>query len=216
MSELSELIEINRNIEKQNEEIIRLLKKIAGEDGNDQIKVGFSKKNPLKESQGSIEDDLMKISFSKKNPFADQPAEETPAEEELPDGLLQELEFGVGDVYYIEGVDLFALSIQNNERMIDNLTGDGESINFNLAELVANESIKNNQSLDDYTVIVNEEETMDLSESLRVCHESGARKVFIPWSLRSQLLFAPPKLMEILKINFYKSDDELMDKLFSE
>ena len=31
MSELSELIEINKNIERQNEEIIRLLKKIAGE-----------------------------------------------------------------------------------------------------------------------------------------------------------------------------------------
>lgn len=31
MSDLSELIKINRNIEKQNEEIIRLLKKIAGE-----------------------------------------------------------------------------------------------------------------------------------------------------------------------------------------
>ena len=32
MSELSELIEINRNIEKQNEEIIRLLKIIAKEE----------------------------------------------------------------------------------------------------------------------------------------------------------------------------------------
>ena len=32
MSELSELIKINKNIEKQNEEIIRLLKKIAGEE----------------------------------------------------------------------------------------------------------------------------------------------------------------------------------------
>ena len=32
MSDLSELIKINRNMEKQNEEIIRLLKKIAGEE----------------------------------------------------------------------------------------------------------------------------------------------------------------------------------------
>ena len=31
MSDLSELIKINKNIERQNEEIIRLLKKIAGE-----------------------------------------------------------------------------------------------------------------------------------------------------------------------------------------
>lgn len=31
MSDLSELIKINKNIEAQNEEIIRLLKKIAGE-----------------------------------------------------------------------------------------------------------------------------------------------------------------------------------------
>ena len=32
MSELSELIQINKNIEQQNREIIRLLKVIAGED----------------------------------------------------------------------------------------------------------------------------------------------------------------------------------------
>ncbi len=32
MSDLSELIKINKNIEAQNEEIIRLLKKIAGEE----------------------------------------------------------------------------------------------------------------------------------------------------------------------------------------
>ena len=32
MSDLSELIKISKNIEAQNEEIIRLLKKIVGED----------------------------------------------------------------------------------------------------------------------------------------------------------------------------------------
>ena len=36
MSDLSELIEIAKNIENQNTEIIRLLKKIAGEDEEDE------------------------------------------------------------------------------------------------------------------------------------------------------------------------------------
>ena len=41
MSQLSELIKINRNIEKQNDEIIRLLKKIAGEDEDGQMTIPY-------------------------------------------------------------------------------------------------------------------------------------------------------------------------------
>ena len=39
MSELSELIQINKNIEKQNEEIIRLLKIIAGEGDDEYVEL---------------------------------------------------------------------------------------------------------------------------------------------------------------------------------
>lgn len=38
MSELSQLIQINKNIEKQNEEIIRLLKIIANEAEDEKLK----------------------------------------------------------------------------------------------------------------------------------------------------------------------------------
>ena len=41
MSELSELIEINRNIERQNDEIIRLLKKIAGEENDGEMTIPY-------------------------------------------------------------------------------------------------------------------------------------------------------------------------------
>ena len=219
MSELSELIKINKNIEKQNEEIIRLLKKIAGEEESpedDLIKIDFTSKASYESAKESLKDDLIKINFSKKNPFEDVAEEDPVVEVPEDDGetkLLQEVSH---DVYFIEGTDLFGLTIENNETTVDNLTGDSESFNFNLAEMVANESINKNQSLDDYTVILNEEETQELPESLRICYESGAKKVFIPWSKRSQLLFAPPMLMEVMKIDFYKSDEELVEKLFSE
>ena len=41
MSELSELIKINRNIERQNNEIIRLLKRIAGEENEGEMTISY-------------------------------------------------------------------------------------------------------------------------------------------------------------------------------
>ena len=97
MSDLSELIKINRNIERQNEEIIRLLKIIAKED---------------EESEEIFEE------------------EEYEEEEVEPVDFVSE----VGSVYFIDGDDLFNLTIKNNETSINNLTGEGETINFSLAE----------------------------------------------------------------------------------
>lgn len=171
MSELSHLIQINRNIEKQNEEIIRLLKIIANEKGE------FS----LTEE----EDDTWKI------------------------GSL-----GVGEVYFIEDSDIFKLSIKNNKTSIYNLTGDGEASIFALEELVANESIKNNKSLEDGTVILSNEHSQNLPETLKICVEQGAKKIYMPLFASSQLVGAPQYLMELVKFDFYKNNENLIGKLF--
>ena len=69
MSDLSELIKINRNIERQNEEIIRLLKKIAGEEEEPKDPFALDKemsrlfvKSMVKDltDKGIIEDDMRK------------------------------------------------------------------------------------------------------------------------------------------------------------
>ena len=87
MSELSELIKINKNIEKQNEEIIRLLKKIAGEEED------FIPYVNLAEIQKEVEEEL----------YGD-----------LPDDLLK-TKPAVGEVYFIENRNIFKLSIKNNK-----------------------------------------------------------------------------------------------------
>lgn len=141
MSELSQLIQINKNIEKQNEEIIRLLKVIASEKQDEEP----SDKSVIDLGELYLEDDAT--------------FEVEPKEDEIENiwrvGSLLDNSIGVGEVYFIEDADIFKLSIKNNETVIDNLTGDGQANIFALEELVANESIKNDKSLEDGTVIAN-------------------------------------------------------------
>lgn len=204
MSELSELIEINRNIEKQNEEIIRLLKKIAGEE-------------ETKEKIPSI-DEISRIILKDVNkvydvePVREEPSFELPARESenfLLDNVLE-----IGEVYFIEEDDIFKLTVKNNETRVDNLTGSAESIDYNLQELVANESIKNNQSLDDSAVILNKSQSLKLHETLRVCYDEGAKNVFLPFSSITQLIGAPDALLQALNVKYYKNDDELIEMIF--
>lgn len=171
MSELSKLIEINSNIEKQNTEIIRLLKKIAGE-------------NDTSHSPENVKKDLLDISFE------------------------------CGEVCFIDDGDIFQLTIKNNEISINNLTGNSETTNFNLAEKIAKESLSKNQSLDDSTCILTDSVEGKLPETLKMCIENGAKKAFIPWNLMSELIRAPQELQILLKLDFFKSDDDLLDKLF--
>lgn len=172
MSDLSRLIEINKNIEKQNDEIIRLLKKIAGE-----------------------EDLVESCEIS-------QPE------------LILEKPLGVGEVYFIYAMDIFKLSVENNESVINNLTGNVETPEFNLAEIIANESITKNQSLVDSTVILDESVKGNLPETLKVAIENGAKYAHIPWSAMAELIRAPQELQTLLKLNFYKSTEDLLNKLF--
>ena len=187
MSELSELIRINKNIERQNREIVRLLKIIAGE-------------SDFVDRSGYV--------------FPEFPEEEEIYEDAKNFTSLLEVTCDVGEVYFIEGGDIFKLSIENNETSLDNLTGDGEPSAFNLQELIANESINNNASLQDGTVILSMEQSQNLPETLKICVEQGAQKVYMPLFASAQLVGAPQSIMELVKLDFYKNNENLIEKLF--
>ena len=207
MSDLSELIQIAKNIEKQNEEIIRLLKKVAGEE-----------EKPSAEEEIPSLDEISRIILKD----IDTVYEPKPVEEEvtfnLPprvsENFLLENSHDVGEVYFIEEDDIFKLTIKNNETSIDNLTGSDDAIDFNLQEIIANESIKNNQSLIDSTVILNKSQSLKLHETLRTCYDEGAEHVYLPFSSITQLIGAPNALLKALNVEYYKTDEELIDIIF--
>lgn len=207
MSDLSELIEITKNIEKQNIEIIRLLKKIAGEKEKEDRQIQYKSVPDYTPDFG----DLF-TSNEKTNEKKDEEPEKI--ENTLQIGNLLENSIDVGEVYFVEGEDIFKLSIENNETSIDNLTGEGKPDNFALQEMVAKQSIENNIDLEDNSVILSLEQSENLPETLRICVEQGAGKIFLPLFASSQLLGAPQILMNILKFDFYKSEEQLMEKLF--
>ena len=203
MSELSELIEVTRNIEKQNEEIIRLLKKIAGEDEGD---------DRLAQYESIMDFGELYLSTDKTE---EKPVVETPQiNNTLKIGTLLENEIGVGEVYFIEDENIFKLTLKNNEITIDNLTGEGEPSDYYLQELIANESIKNNISLNDNTCILSKQQSSNLPETLKVCVEQGCEKIYLPLSASAQLISAPQILMDMILFDFYKNEDDLVEKLF--
>ena len=187
MSELSELIKINKNIEKQNTEIIRLLRIIAGE-------------SDFVDRSGYVFPD-----------FDDEESESKDIFDNF-DSLLEN-EIGVGELYFIDG-DIYRYSVKNNEGMLDNLMGGEVTTTFDMAQNISRESIKRNQSIDDNTVILTSSSKDNLPKTLQVCHEQGGEKVFIPWDQMMELLGAPEKIQTILKLNFYRTEDELIKKLF--
>lgn len=188
MSELEELIRINRNIESQNREIIRLLKIIAGE-------------ADLVDRSGYV------------MPEFDEPEEVYPEMESFTS--LLDVSCQVGEVYFIDG-DIYRLSVQNNEMVIDNLMGEDETTNFNIAEIVSRESIDRNRNIDDATVILTGSSKGKLPQTLEMCYGQDAKKVFIPWDQAMELLGAPDTLQRVLKLNFYKTEEDLIEKLFGE
>lgn len=191
MSELSQLIQINKNIEKQNEEIIRLLKKIANEAEDEEIKE-------------SIEEELNEEYLDENTLFR------------YGVGKSIEGKMGVGEVYFIEDKNMFKLSVDKNNTAIDNLTGSAKPSSFALEKLIANESMKNNVSLEEGTVIISLDNSNNLAESLKICVEQSAKKVFIPVSASTQLIGAPQQIMQLIKLDVYKNEENLIEKLFSE
>lgn len=204
MSDLSELIKINRNIEKQNEEIIRLLKKIAGEKEEPKDPFALDKEMSRMFVSKMVED------LAEKGLIDD----EEEIVEETSSGLPLDIVHDVGEVIFIEGNDIFKLSVKNNEITVDNLTSDGEAHDFKLQEMIANESIKNNQSLDNGTVILNESQSKDLAETLKMCVENGAKNVYVPLSESKQLMWSLDAIRTKINIDFYKDEDFLIEKIF--
>lgn len=190
MSELSQLIQINKNIEKQNEEIIRLLKIIANEAEDEEI-------------EESIEEELNEEYLDENTLFrygVDKSIEG---------------EMAAGEVYFIEDKNMFKLSVDENNITIDNLTGSAKPNSFALEKLIANESMKNNVSLEDGTVIISLDNSNNLAESLKICVEQSAKKVFIPVSASTQLIGAPQQIMQLVKLDVYKNEENLIEKLFN-
>lgn len=204
MSDLSELIKINRNIEKQNEEIIRLLKKIAGEKEEPKDPFALDKEMSRMFVSKMVED------LAEKGLIDD----EEEIVEETSSGLPLDIVHDVGEVIFIEGDDIFKLSVKNNEITVDNLTSDGEAHDFKLQEMIANESIKNNQSLDNGTVILNESQSKDLAGTLKMCVENGAKNVYVPLSESKQLMWSLDAIRTKINIDFYKDEDFLIEKIF--
>ena len=190
MSELSQLIQINKNIEKQNEEIIRLLKIIANEAEDEEIKE-------------SAEEELNEEYLDENTLFR------------YGVGKSIEGKMGVGEVYFIEDKNMFKLSVDKNNTAIDNLTGSAKPSSFALEQLIANESMKNNVSLEEGTVIISLDNSNNLAESLKICVEQSAKKVFIPVSASTQLIGAPQQIMQLIKLDVYKNEENLIEKLFN-
>lgn len=187
MSELSELIKINKNIEEQNEEIIRLLKKIAGESE-------YDNGNPL----GYV--------------HLESPYEKAAQEDaDVPPVLNDSLD--VGEVFFIEQ-DIFKVSVKNNEVTVDNLTGEGECADSSIAEIVAKESAERNQSLEDGTVILTETTNGMLPQTIKKCIDAEGKKAFLPWGQSLELVGAPQNLQTMIQIDLYRTSEQLIEKLF--
>lgn len=175
MSELDELIKINKNIEAQNEEIIRLLKKIAGEEDE------------------TVEEEI---------------------EEEIVETKLLDTTIDVGEVYFVEQSDIYKLTVKDGESVIDNLSGSSKANDYSIQEMVAKESVKNNQSLDDATVILSDSAIGNLPNALMYCVDEGAKKVYCPWKTMVELIGAPQHLQTLIQLDFYKTPESLLEKLF--
>lgn len=206
MSDLSELIRIGKNIEAQNEEIIRLLKKISGEEEKT-LNIVENQLKPFPENPFDFStlgyDDL----DDKEDEIVDVFEVETPHFEDSLD---------IGEVYFMEDFNPFKITIKNNELIIDNFDGSHEASDYYLAELVANELVKNNKVFDESTVILPESVIGNLPLTLEKCMGEGAKKVYGPWKSMIELLNAPPYLQTKLQLDFYKTENHLIERVFKE
>lgn len=207
MSDLSELIKINRNIEAQNEEIIRLLKKIAGEDEKP--------KSPVKKTMEPIPENPFDFSTLAYDVPEESEEEEVVQAVEVENPHFED-ELDVGEVYFLEGQNPFKISVKNNETVVDNFDTSSEASDFYLAELIANELVNNNKSFDKSTVILPESVIGNLPVTLEQCIAEGAEKVFGPWKAMMELLNAPAYLQTQLQLDFYKSEEHLIERAFKE
>ena len=137
-------------------------------------------------------------------------------EENVPANITFDSKPQLGVVYFIEDESVFKLTIKNNETIIDNLNGSAKPNDFALQEMIANESIKRNIKIPNATVILSKSQSLDLPNSLKICIENGAENVFIPFSSLTQLIAAPDEIMTLIKLDFYKTEEELTEKVLKQ
>lgn len=131
--------------------------------------------------------------------------------------LIFDSALGAGEVYFIEDLNIFKGTYQNNELTVDNLNGSATSSGNNLVQLIAGESLKRNTPLSDSTVILGSgvnEKIEKLPETLKIAIENGAKKVFLPLASSMDLLGAPQELMTLLELVFYKDSEDALNKIF--
>lgn len=206
MSDLSELIKIGKNIEAQNEEIIRLLRKIAGEE--DETPKSFAPNQMMPYPENPF--DFSTLAYDE---FDDEEEIDVVIDVETPHF---EEALDIGEVYFMEDFTPFRISVKNDEVVIDNLDGCDEPGDYHLAELVVNELVKNNKGFDESTVILPESVMGNLPLTLEKCIAEGAKKVYGPWKSMMELLNAPQYLQTKLQLDFYKTEEHLIERVFKE
>ena len=207
---LDKIIEINEKIVEQNDEIIALLKQLNG----------FEEESSSKEEM------------------------ELPEEEETDikdvNQYFANTELDEGEVLFVANsqdnqIDIYRLSVKesgelivsppqieneirnnfddtNFEITLNNLTGNGLTSQFKVPLIVAIESLNNNEVISSNACILDDESFINLPDILRVAIENGCGKVYLSMKNAMAVLQAPPMIMDYL--NFYKNNDDLMEKLF--
>ena len=224
---------------KQNDEIIGLLKQLNGEvediSSSEEISIDLGN-GILFNEMGQVSNDGLI--------FEDNLRNEIPEDENLvlnkKDNLIFDGSLNPGEVMFVGNsedgsVDIYKLTVKNSDELkvspseiteeitqnfddvnyeitIDNLTGDGITYQFKIPLLVAFESLDKDAAINSSTAILDDEVFMNLPEMLRVAMEDGAEKIYLPMKNAISTLGAPQALLNHLE--FYKTTDQILDKLF--
>ncbi len=208
---LDKLIELNERIVKQNDEIIDLLKELNGSEEDE---------NPQEEIELPEEED--------ETPVKD--VGEFFAEEQLCKGevlFVANSQDNQIDIYKLcikksDGLKVSPSQIENEIRnnfddlnyeiTLDNLTGSSMTTQFKVPLIAAIESLNNDEAIPSNACILDDESFLNLPDILRIAIENGAETVYLSMKNAVSVLQAPPMIMDYL--TFYKSNDDLFEKLF--
>lgn len=208
---LDKLIELNERIVRQNDEIIALLKELNGseDDVNSPEEIELPKEDdnsPVKEvgeffaaeelNEGEVlfvansqdnQIDIYKLSIKKSDELKVSPSQ-----------IENEIRNNFDDINY--------------EITLDNLTGSSMTTQFKVPLLAAIESLNNDKAIQSNACILDDESFLNLPDILRIAIENGAETVYLSMKNAVSVLQAPPMIMDYL--TFYKSNDDLFEKLF--
>ena len=208
---LDRIIELNERIVKQNDEIIDLLKELNGSEDNVNSKEEIEL--PIEEDEIPIKDvgeffateilcegEVLFVANSQDNQIDIYKLCVRQSDElkVSPSQIENEIRNNFDDINY--------------EIMLDNLTGSSLTSQFKVPLLAAIESLNNDEVIQSNVCILDDESFLNLPDILRIAIENGAEIVFLSMKNAVSVLQAPPMIMDYL--TFYKSNDDLFEKLF--